>query len=334
MPEPKIPAGYDVDLFVTPRKANETVLSQVKAWRTAVHGMAGEGRGQNLMLAGERGVGKTWFLRHLAERNCSPSPGAVYLDLQERDDFPTAESYVEAMRERVLTRLGNSGSLLLLDSGPPHLDPSLRALEANLLWSLVTHRRTPVIMALVHPSQVCWRVPALRAGEILPMAPFEPAQTSEQLRRLEQAGLTREGMELATVQQHSDGHPLLNYLLATRAETEAYELLLGYWFSRVPQTERAQVRSYLDAVCTLETLEHASIRKALEVYCSHRPAAAGCPAHPIGVSNLLRKHWLCRPSPDLPGRLVLVASVRRAAKEVLLARDAELYARLERSTQV
>jgi hypothetical protein len=333
MPEPEVPAGYNSELFVTPQEAHEWVLSRVNTWQAKDHETAAGDKGQNLMLAGERGVGKTWFLRSLAQDDSSLSRHAVYLDLEERADFPTAEAYVAAMKERVRAHLDNSGSLLLLDSVPPHLDESLRALEASLLWSLVTRRHTPVIMALVHPSQVCWRVPALRAGEIYPMAPFEPGQTSEQLQRLDRAGLVQEEMELDTIQEHSDGHPLLNYLLATRGETEAFESLLDYWFSRVPEAERAQVRNYLDAVCTLDVLEHASLRKALEVFCTHRPGAAGCPAHPIGVSNLLRKHWLCQPLPDAPGRLVLVASVRRAAREMLKARDAELYAKLEEATR-
>jgi hypothetical protein len=333
MPKPEVPARYNSELFVTPQEADEWVLSRVNAWQARDHGTTAGNGGQNLILAGERGVGKTWFLRSLSQRDSSLSRHVVYLDLEERADFPTPESYVEAMKERVRPHIGNSGSLLLLDSVPPHLDESLRALEAGLLWSLVTRYHTPVIMALIHPSQVCWRVPALRSGEIYPLPPFEPAQTSEQLRRLERAGLLREGKELGTVQEHSDGHPLLNYLLATRGEAEAFESLLDYWFSRVPEAERAQVRNYLDAVCTLDVLEHAPIRKALEIFCSHRPGAVGCPAHPIGVSNLLRKHWLCQPSPGSPGRLVLVASVRRAARELLKARDAELYAKLEEATR-
>jgi hypothetical protein len=318
---------------VTPQEANEWVLSRLNGWQAKDHRTPAGNGGQNLILSGERGVGKTWFLRSLSQGDSNLSRHVVYLDLEERANYPTAEAYVKAMKQRVRTRLDNSGSLLLLDSVPPHLDERLRALEAELLWSLVARRHTPVIMALIHPSQVCWRVPALRAGEICPLVPFEPAQTSEQLRRLEQAGLIREGMDRDTIQEHSDGHPLLNYLLATREEAEAYESLLEYWFSRVPDAERAQVRSYLDAVCTLDVLEHASIRKALEIFCSHRPGAVGCPAHPIGVSNLLRKHWLCQPLPDAPGRLVLVASVRRAARELLKAKDAELYAKLEELTR-
>ena len=333
MPKPKVPAGYDSELFVTPQEANKWVFSKVNAWHARDHRKAAGNGGQNLMLAGERGVGKTWFLRSLAQDDSSLSCHAIYLDLEERADFPTAKAYVEAMKERVRTQLGSNGSVLLLDNVPPHLDERLRELEASLLWSLVTRRHIPVIMALVHPSQVCWRVPALRAGEIYPLASFVDAQTSDQLRRLKRAGLIRNGIKSEPIQENSDGHPLLNYLLATRGEAEAFESLLDYWFSRVPEAERAQVRNCLDAVCTLDVLEHTSIRKALEIYCNHRPGAAGCPAHPIGVANLLRKHWLCQPLPDAPGRLVLVASVRRAAREVLKARDAELYAKLEEATR-
>mgnify|MGYP000369939792 CR=1 FL=1 len=109
----------------------------------------------------------------------------------------------------------------------------------------------------------------------------------------------------------------------------AFERLLDYWLARVPDTERSLVRSCLDAVCGLEFLEHAAIRRMLEVYEHYYDQPGGYRIHAGGVSNLLRKHWLARPAADAPGRIVLVDSVRRAVREVMGARNASLLAMLQ-----
>jgi hypothetical protein len=123
--------------------------------------------------------------------------------------------------------------------------------------------------------------------------------------------------------------PLLNYLLATRDEEESWEALLAYWLAGMPSDDRDRVRGYLEAVCTLDTLEHARIQRVLEVYARHQPDQDPRAAHPGDVRNMLRKYWLAQSLPESPGQIVLVDSVRRATREALKARDAELYAALE-----
>jgi hypothetical protein len=141
--------------------------------------------------------------------------------------------------------------------------------------------------------------------------------------------MARKGLKVSHVQKSSGGLPLLNYLLVTRDGVESHKALLEHWLSRVPADDRDRVRSCLEAVCILDTLEHAKIQRALEVVQRHHPARWKVPLHPGDVRNTLRKHWLARPMPDAPGRIVVVDSVRRATQEVLQAQDAELYAALE-----
>ena len=327
--DPLVVADYDAALFVVREEVRQRLLARVGAWQTAQQGAGVPAGDQVVILAGERGVGKTWLLRHLAEQDPQVAPLAVYLDLEERLGFSMPEHYVEAVKERIRQRRGGAEAILLLDTVPSQLDESLRALEDAVLRPHLTQRGSLAIMALMHPSQVCWRAPVLRAGERYPLAPFDQAQTREQLQRLGRAGLMTRRVQAATIQRYSGGLPLLNYLLATRARAEAFEALLAHWFSRVPPDERERIRRYLEVVCTLDVLEHAPIRRMLELFCSHCPDVAECPAHPIGVLNLLRKYWLGQPAPGSPGCIILVGSVGRAVRELLKARDADLYAKLE-----
>jgi len=127
------------------------------------------------------------------------------------------------------------------------------------------------------------------------------------------------------VSKDTTGLPLLNYLLATHQRLEAFELLLEHWFSRIPVDDRERVRHYLVAVCLLEALEHGCIQKMLEVYYHYLPDAAGYPAHASGVRNVLQKYWLAQAMPGIPGRIVLVSSVRHAVEELLRIKDKSLH---------
>jgi hypothetical protein len=329
-----IAADYQKSLFVARDGVYDWLQLKVDTWKAHRWDADVALAERVLFLTGERGVGKTWLLRHLATDDTQVSPLAAYLDLEERTRFSSAERYVEVMEERVQQRLGSDGAILLLDAVPPQMDEKMRFLEDAVLRPYAAQRHCLVVMALVHPSQVCWRTPAFQAGERWLVTPFEVAQTRKQLQQLDRAGLATQQLKAAAVQESSGGLPLLNYLLVTRGREEAFEALLEHSFSRVPVDERERVRNYLEAVCLLEALEHAAIRKMMEIYSRHRPDAMEHPAHASGVLNLLRKYWLSQSALDAPGRMVLVGSVRRAAMELLKARDLELYAKLEEAAQI
>jgi hypothetical protein len=342
-----IAADYDAGLFVPPKDAHQWLLSRVQKWNKAQQAGSSKAKfwrprhrgsptapgDQVLRLVGERGVGKTWLLQHLVERDNGMPAAAVYLNLAEREKFSKPKDFVRAVQNQVRQQCGNARAILLLDMVPSHLDEHLRALEDLVLKPHVTQRGSLVIMALIHPSRACWRAPALRGGESCWLLPFEQPQTRAQLRRLDRVKLIRYRLETSHIQDYSGGLPLLNYLLASRKERRAFELFLAYCFSRIPTDERNQVKTYLEAVCVLEVLEHATIQRALEVHRRCCPKAEGYPAQAGEVRNMLQKHWLARPTPGAPGRIVLVESVRRAAREVLKAQNAELYAALNEAAQ-
>ena len=338
-----IAPAYDARLFVTPGEAYRRVLAKVQRWREAQpkkpfkqkiwrarHRSAQAAPGdQVLSLVGERGSGKTWLLRHLAEDDNRVSPLSLYLDLERRTRHAKPENFCQAVEEQIRAQCSNSRAVLLLDAVPPYLDDHLRALENEILKPELTQRGSLVIMAPVHPLQICWRLPALRGAERCSLAPFDESLTREQLWQLQQAGIAQNGLKASLVHAASGGLPLFTYLVATRDEVDSSEALLTYWLARVPATERERVRSYLEAVCTLDTLEHAKIRKALAAYHRYYPDMGKYPSHPGDVRNALRKHWLAHSMPTSPGRLVVVDSIGRATRQIVQARNADLYASLK-----
>jgi len=337
-----IAPDYRADLFVMPEGTYRRILAHVKKWevdpeqpskgtmwRARHHSSQTAPGNQVLGLVGERGGGKTWLLRYLAQDDRTVSSLSVYLDLNERTRFSTASQYVTAVEEQIRKRCGDSRAVLLLDAIPPYLDEELRALEKTVLWPHLTQRGSLVIMALSHPLRVCWRMPALQGAERCLLPPFEEAQTNEHLRRLRKARIAKGTLKATHLQETSGGVPLLNYLLATRDKPESWNALLEYWLADVPTDDRDQVRSYLEVVCTLDTLEHAKVQKALDIYNRHQPQGAASSAHPGHVRSMLREYWLARPMSESPGRIVLVNSIQRATREILEARDSVLYAELE-----
>ena len=331
--DPRLATDYQTWLWVPLDGVYPWLLSEVEAWKAHRWDADVALPERALFLVGERGVGKTWLLRHLAKDEPQVSALAAYLDLEERAYFSSAERYVEVMNDRVEQQLGDEGAVLLVDAVPPQTDEKLRMLEDTVLRPRATQRHALVIMALTHPMQVCWRTPAFQVGERWRLVPFGYGQTRKQLQQLKRAGLTVNGARPDAVQKASGGLPLLNYLLVTRDKEEALEALLGYSFSSVPIDERERVRSCLEAVCLLDSLEHTPIRKMMEIYHKHKPNAKEYPAHAVSILNLLRRHWLSQSAVDSPGRMVLVGSVRRAATELLMARDAGLYAELARAAR-
>lgn len=338
---------HDANLFVLPAEPIRWMRSRVQRWSAvkprdslkdrfwkARHHSAQTASIQVLSLVGERGSGKTWLLRHLAEIDSLVSPVAVFVDLGERTGFPRPEAFVQDVERRIRERVGNDRVVLLLDDVPPFMDAYLRALEDEVLRPYLMKRGCLVIMAQVHPSRACWRAPILRAGDRYLLPPFSRPQTRDQLQRLRKRGISRNGVNSNTVHEASGGLPLLNYLLATRERTESFDLMLRYWLESVPVDERRLVQNYLQAVCTLDVLEQLPMQRLLDLYDLYRSNGARQPPHAGAVRRMLHKYRLAQSMPGEPGQITLVDGVRTAAREVLKARDGDLYDALEKTTQI
>ena len=338
---------YDVALFVVPAEAYQWIISRLqrqhdtsvngsardKVWRARHHGSQTTPADQVLGLTGEHGAGKTWILRHLAENDHRVSPLAVYLDLEQRTTFSGPEIYVDSVERQINERCGDARAILLLDGVPASLDDYLRALESEILKPQLIQRGSLVIMALVQPSRVCWRIPVLRGGEHYLIPPFTRSQTLDQVQRLRKQGLTQNGVKANNIHKSSGGLPLLNHLLATREQDEAFVLLLESWIHRVPIDEREPVRTYVQAVCALDVLEHLKMQRLLDLYYLYRPDERGLPAHAAKARGVLQRYGLAQTMPDSPGHIALVDSVRRAARGVLQVEDRGLYAELEKAAR-
>jgi hypothetical protein len=253
------------------------------------------------------------------------APAALYLDLLKRKEYVQPEGFVRAVQQHVDSRFGSQSAILMLDTVPAHLDEHLRLLEDLVLRPHLSQRGSKVIMALSHPSHDAWRAAILRGGKTLRLQPFGQLETRDQLRRLEEMGKARAHLNAASVQDRSGGLPLLNFLLSQYGQGQAFERFLEHVFAQIPVSARGTVRSHLEAICVLEYLDHASIQRALQVYHQCGIGAGTTIPHAGHVLNVLREFCLAQASPGVPGRVVLVESVRRAAREVLQARDPNLY---------
>jgi hypothetical protein len=333
---------YAPELFVQPAKIYGWLLSEIGKWAQVRPDMLPRQRvgrvrhlgsrwipdGQVLSLVGERGAGRTWLLRHLVHSEPQLSGQATYIDLATRSAFPEPHSFVHFLQGRILSQRRDGRSVLLLDNVPPQMDNHLRAVETAILKPHLEESGSLVIMALADPARVCWLTPALRGGEVGYLAPFSHSQTREQLNRLGKTGAIYSGIRPSQIYRASRGLPLLNYLLATRSCRQSFELLLDYWLEGMPNDEHGQMRLFLQAICTLEVLEHAKVQAALDLYRLRCPDVGENQAHPAQVRNLVR-HGLARSLPQSPGRVALVPSVRRAAAGMLQDYDPELYTALQ-----
>jgi energy-coupling factor transporter ATP-binding protein EcfA2 len=337
---------YAPQLFVQPGRIYSWILSEIEKWaqvgpdalprqragRVRYLGSRWIPDGQVLGLVGERGAGKTWLLRHLAQSEAQLAGLAIYLDLAARNAFSEPHSFVRFLEGRIQAQCQGRRAVLLLDHVPPEMDHHLRAVETAILKPHLEQHGSFVVMALVDCARVCWLTPALRGGEPVFLSPFTHSQTREQLNRLRKIGAVQNGIRPSEIHRASRGLPLLNYLLASRSSRQSFELLLDYWLEGMPNDEHGQMRLLLQAICTLEVLEHAKVQAALDLYRLRRPDAGQNQAHPTQVRNLVR-HGLARSLPQSPGRVALVPSVRHAAVGMLQDYDPELYTALQAMAQ-
>jgi hypothetical protein len=319
---------YTPQLYVARKGARQWLSSRLNKWKARPRQAQTISGDQALAITGERGSGKTWFLCHLAKDNPEVSPVAAYLDLQDRSNYSTPGEYVRAAESAIQQQVDGQAEeiILLLDSVPHEMDEYLRELEDNVLRPYLKHRHTLIVMALVRPVQICWRVTALYECETYQLPPFNLKQTKKQLRKLHRASLIVGGFDASSILRDSGGLPFLNYLLVTHNRQDAFRILLRHWFLSIPPADRPRVRQYLEAIWSLDSLEDVSIEKALEVYRRHSGIS---PVLAWGVRNLLLKHWLARSSPESPAHITLLPGVRSAIQEEVRTQAPALYTELE-----
>ncbi|HHH41472.1 MAG TPA: hypothetical protein ENK56_05655 [Chloroflexi bacterium] len=250
-------------------------------------------RRRTIIFAGERGSGKTWLLRHLAEVTLPPSDHpignrlegtgahAVYLSLL---DWHQVAHLIRALGEQVarwqggtslfprerdaplddlsrflrqdVERLVHQTPLVLLVDHVYEADEALLAeLERRLLAPLATLPRVLLVLA-GRGKPHPWVAPELRLYvEERTLAPFDVETTKAQLERQvpDKAG------QASQIQQRSRGYPLANYLLAAGDDLAAViEVILDH--------VESEARTYLEALCLLRFFTEDQIRVMLAAY--------------------------------------------------------------------
>ena len=320
------------DLFITRRTEQRWLGAVIQAWRERKRKGPFRENDQIFGLIGERGIGKTWLLRHTAETYGGGGCYPAYLDLNDRHAFPSPRQYLEDAIARLPHRpvRGVVDTVLILDHvPPPPQDAYMKELQDRLVLPQLRECGSLVIMALASPSQVCWTRSKLRAPDLMPVSCLSRPMAREHLKRLGAAGLARLNLDPDDIYLSSGGHPLLNRLLACFDETEAREIFLSYHLLRIPSEVRHQVRNYLEAVCTLTDLRMDFITEALDIYHSYYPTAEGFPTSAVHVQNLLVRHWLARIQSEPPISVSLAPSIALAVGSGLRTRDAGLYYELK-----
>ena len=320
------------DLFITRRTEQRWLGAVIQTWRERKRKDLLREKDQIFGLTGERGIGKTWLLRHTAETFSGEGCYPAYLDLNDRHAFPSPQQYVDDAIARLPHRpvRGAVDTVLILDHVPPSpQDAYVKELQDRLVLPQLRECGSLIIMALASPSQVCWTRSNLRTPDLMPVSCLNRPMAREHLKRLGGAGLARQNLDPDDIYLSGGGHPLLNRFLACFDETEARERFLSYHFLRIPPEERDQVRNYLEAVCTLTDLRRDFVTEALDIYHSYYPTAEGFPTSAPHVRNLLVRHWLARIQVEPPMSVSLTPSIALAIRRELRTRDPGLYYELK-----
>lgn len=266
---------YSAKKFVT-RPEVEEVLGKI---RTLVQ--RGELPKRTIAFSGERGTGKTWLLRHLAEKIKSEIQNTRVYFLDIKSDT-TARSVLEDFRGLVLglknglAQTSTEASrqvmqelraffstqflVLLVDQAYESDWKLLGEIEEYFLGPLAIEPRVFIVMAgrgRAYP----WKTPELRLyAEFRKLGPFpDVKQTAEQIDKQAPEAKTR----AEEIHQLSGGNPLANFYLAKGASLDT---VITYILEVIPRESQAQAREYLEALCVLQAFDEERIPTMLAAY--------------------------------------------------------------------
>lgn len=273
---------YAPDLFVNREEEVRLILDQAR-------GLAAGARPASpaITFTGERGMGKSWLLRHLQHRLRQelPALAVVHLDLRRLNPATVAQALQafgrqlpepaeiaaaslpemsRALIESARRRLEDRPLVLLLDHVFEWDRELLPQLEDYLLGPLAIEPRTLLVMA-GRGREYSWRTPELRSRP-LSLPPFHPEDTARQIER--QAPQPR--LPAAEVHQLGGGYPLSNYFLATLGLADGVEASVQEILQAVPAGERAGLRERLEALCVLKSFDEERLKVMLAEYYEDR----------------------------------------------------------------
>ncbi|MDY0041613.1 MAG: hypothetical protein RBS57_14970 [Desulforhabdus sp.] len=272
-----------------------------------------------LGFTGPHGIGKTWLLKYLEHASELRLPKPFFFNLEDPESInDTAKIKQEINKE--LLHLEGKGPVLLLDNvPPPPLREPLTTFEYEVLRPCADAGAL-IVMALTTENNVCWYATYLRAVEPLSLKPFSEAQTQDQLAKL------GTNLDSADIHNRSGGLPLLSYLFNEHnGDDQAFDDLLSYWFSRIPQSDQERIRQYLDITCLLNSIEDSKVEEI-----AGSPFFFAVPA--FEIRNVLKKHGLTETVDD-DAPLVLREAIKKAAQRRLEEENPSLYNSLMQTIQ-
>jgi hypothetical protein len=286
MPDDISPPSYSPDKFV-----NREAEIQLVMEAATVLARGTDGSKPAIIFQGERGIGKSWLLKHLSDELKKSVNSTVFLldlaeyrdqnsDLAVRDvlkklatealeqsriDGVSLAELSRALKQAMRPILEKQPLILLIDTVYESDWKILEGLENFLLGPLVSEPRTMIVLA-GRGRPYPWKTLELRIqAQPIRLEPFpNKALTQKQLELQHGQPVSR----VDQIHEISGGNPLTNYLLAAcDSQTDALDEVIEGILNIIPKKQDRQVvREYLEALCVLDVIYEECILDMLAAY--------------------------------------------------------------------
>jgi len=237
---------------------------------------------------GEKGTGKTWLLKHIANKAKEKGAQALFIDLQDFKGKEPIFAISDILREvnkqltgeeallgvtlaeinqRVMENVRKQTKkrailVLLLDHVYDKSDWGLLAyLDQYLLGSMSAEARTVIVLA-GRGRRYPWKTAELFQAKPALLEPFSEEDTREQIR----LQVPKPQVSLEKPYVHTNGYPMQNYYLALLGFPAGLDASVQAILEQVEENRRTKVREYLEAVSVLDTFDEDKIKWMLAAY--------------------------------------------------------------------
>lgn len=199
------------------------IQERIRLWKE--HRFPDRSIQQVLSFYGKPGIGKSWFLQHIAEIN----PEAVFIDLDDRKKAATAEQFIFDVSGLLPSTLASRRYLLLIDHVPDVMtDGALRIFQERILFPML-EAGSLFVLACQYQRTWAWAASFPHPPSPLTLSGFDRQGRKELYRKYEIGGNPRD-----PYQSLFEVPPLLAELKRENSDdiviAEAY---LEYWLSQV-----------------------------------------------------------------------------------------------------
>ncbi len=240
---------------------------------------------KSIVFQGEMGIGKSWLLKYLSsEFKGDEGIWTVYCDLKKYSGQDPSHAVMQVMKlfvkEGVIAANDTSpaqASLMIIEKIQDILKEKLLVILVDHVfesdWKLLSELENHLFGPLAIEPQTLfvlagrgreypWKTPELRLkSEFMPLKPFTKEETKIQMKNISAAAEQNYEKTFSI----SKGVPLLNFLL-TDTSKDKFEQAISYTLESIPQNQRKQVRTYLEALSVLRYFDEERIPFMLNAY--------------------------------------------------------------------